>query len=162
MNKKTISLAISAGLLLGLCTYACYRLLSPVLPHSSTSRFLTAQLQVKDLILTVDLADNDLSRYQGLSNRPAMDEMHGMYFIFDAPTRPSFIMRDMLFALDIIWIVNNRIIQIDKNLLPPTATAGVPIVVSPAQPITHVLEVNGGWSDRHNIQVGDTVVLKVE
>lgn len=162
MSKKTIYLAISAGLLLGLSGYACYRLLKPVPAPPPKPMSSTPQLQVRDLILTVDLADDDRSRYQGLSNRAAMDEMHGMYFIFDAPVQSGFIMRDMLFALDILWIKNNLIVQIDKNLLPPNATGGVPIVVYPVEPITHVLEVNGGWSDRHSIQVGDPVVLKVE
>ncbi len=54
----------------------------------------------------------------GISN-PSYDV--GMLFVFDAPSTRCVWMKDMQFALDIIWLDKNKAItHIEKNVLPGT------------------------------------------
>ncbi len=86
----------------------------------------------------------------------------GMLFDFVATQtvgKKQFWMIDMQFNLDMIWIANNKIIGIDKNVpAPPLGTPEekLPRYPSPG-PIEYALEVNTGWSDAHDIKIGDAV-----
>lgn len=77
----------------------------------------------------------------------------GMLFVFPEDCRPSFWMKNVKFALDMIWLDRNkRIIQINENV--PTCT-----IVCDAVPATrdcrYVLEVNAGFTDQNKIKLGD-------
>jgi len=74
---------------------------------------------------------------------------------------PVFWMKDMLIAIDIIWIDNDKIIQIDKNVQPPkTGVKDNDLAkYKPDNPIDYVLEVNGGYSDKNDIKEGDGVEI---
>ena len=95
----------------------------------------------------------------GLSGRPALTDNQGMLFDFGAgtSTEPSFWMKDMLFDLDLVWIKNNTIIGITKNVPAPKTSTGQLPVYSPPAPVDAVLEVNAGWTDSHEIQTGTTI-----
>ena len=101
------------------------------------------------------LANDEQSRIQGLSDRPSLEGEKGMLFVFENKAYKSFWMKRMNFPLDIIWIVDNEIIKIDKNLAPegdnPTKR------YYSGEDVNFVLEVNGGFSDQKNIRVGDTI-----
>ena len=104
----------------------------------------------------MEVADTGAKRHQGLSGREVMGEDEGMLFVFEDYTGTSFVMRGMLFPLDIIWIKDNAVVGCSQNLPAPKAGES-PVVVSPAEPVNYVLEVNGGWCERNNIQGGDKV-----
>src|SRR3989338_3180334 len=53
--------------------------------------------------IKVDLALTMLEQAQGLSGREVLGENEGMLFVFDTPGKYSFWMKDMKFAIDIIW-----------------------------------------------------------
>ena len=63
----------------------------------------------------------------------------------------------MLFPIDIIWIQDNYIIAIEKNVPIPTGDQqNIPQYRSP-QPVNYVLEVNAGFTDKTNIAIGNEV-----
>jgi uncharacterized membrane protein (UPF0127 family) len=68
-------------------------------------------------------------------------------------------MKGMLFPLDIIWINNQQIVQIDENIPSPENINDTPLVISSRQPVEWVLEVNAGFAAVNSIKVGDRVVL---
>jgi uncharacterized membrane protein (UPF0127 family) len=72
-------------------------------------------------------------------------------------------MKDMRFAIDIIWIDDEKIVQIDKAIQPPEE--GTPdeelILYTVNQPIDYVLEVNAGFVEKNNIEKGDPVDLSL-
>lgn len=104
--------------------------------------------------IAVDVADTEATREQGLSGRATLAENHGMLFFFDAPGRPGFWMKDMLFSIDIIWISKDwTVIDITKNLSPDT----YPNAFSPAAEAQYVLEVPAGFADIHHIQIGQSL-----
>ncbi|MDQ3018470.1 MAG: DUF192 domain-containing protein [bacterium] len=111
--------------------------------------------------LTIELRDTDTERAQGLSGRSRLEQDHGMLFDFTntAYKRPAFWMKNMEFNIDIIWIKDNKIIGIAKNIPAPKTDTEKLLTYSPPSDIDYVLEVNAGWSDAHNITIGESITL---
>ena len=90
--------------------------------------------------------------YLGLSNRRELPEGRGMLFFMPGKEVQTFCMRGMRIPLDLIWVSDGQVAGITRKV-PPTFPDNLP---SPA-PVTHVLEVPGGFADRHGIKTGDRV-----
>lgn len=111
-------------------------------------------LSIAGQSLSVAYANTEASREQGLSYTDKLGSDQGMLFIFEEVVSPSFWMKDMNYPLDIIWIDKNKnVIGITKDIKPST----YPEKFSPPSEVLYVLEVNSGFSDLHNINVGDIV-----
>lgn len=108
--------------------------------------------------LMVEIVNSDESRSKGLSGRPSLAEDQGMLFDFTNSEyrRPNFWMKDMKFDIDIIWINNNEIVGITDYVPATYNNVNLP-TYSPPKDITHVLEVNSGWTERNNVNVGDKI-----
>jgi len=119
-------------------------------------------IQIGTLTLKITLAETQEKRQQGLSSVASLAQDTGMLFIFEKKgVTPSFWMKGMLIPIDIIWIKDGKISQIDKNIQPPdkyTPDAGLKLY-KPGAPIDYVLEVNAGMADKNNLKVGDKVDL---
>lgn len=103
----------------------------------------------------VEIASHPDSQYQGLSDREKICSDCGMLFVFDKSLPKTFVMRRMKFPLDIIWINNDKIIKIDKNLPPEGET---PTYKYDSNGIVDkVLEVNAGISDKYEFKIGDSI-----
>lgn len=112
--------------------------------------------------IQVQVAKTQDQRTKGLSGVSSLDKNSGMLFVFDTKkVNPAFWMKDMLIPLDMIWISNNKIVKIDKDI--PAPALGTPnnklTVYSPGQPVDYVLEVNAGFSNLNNLSVGSSVDL---
>ncbi len=128
----------------------------------SSSKYVK-QLDINSKILNVELAVTDKQKQQGLSNRSKLNDDAGMLFDFtkDANNTPGFWMKEMNFNLDLIWIKDNVIISINQNVAAPdikTPLNQLPVFYPPSE-IDYVLEVNGNWSQKNNVRVGDKVKL---
>lgn len=119
-------------------------------------------IQIGTLTLKITLADTQEKRQRGLSGVASLPQDEGILFIFEKKgVMPPFWMKGMLIPIDIIWIKDNKVSQIDKNIQPPdkyTPDAGLKLY-KPSQPIDYVLEVNAGFADKNNLKVGDKVDL---
>jgi hypothetical protein len=104
--------------------------------------------------LTVELARTPEEQVRGLSGRPGLKPGHGMLFVYDRPHPVSIWMKDMRFALDIIWIRAGRIVAIEKHASPLTPQGPERVYTATAD---LVLEVPAGFADRQKIRVGDSV-----
>ena len=121
-----------------------------------------SEVKINGITIPVEVAKTDVQRRNGLSNRDSLPEGEGMFFEFtQKDVKPPFWMKDMRFAIDILWINDNKIVQIDKNVQPPeTGTTDDKLILYiPNQPIDYVLEVAAGFSDENNIKIGDIVDL---
>jgi uncharacterized protein len=116
-------------------------------------------VKINETIIPVELADNNLTRRLGLSNRESLDEDKGMLFIMPSRGLASFWMKDMNFPLDIIWIDGSKIVNLSSNL--PPAGSEPDVSYSSIHPINYVLEVNAGFIEENNIKVGDTVFFNI-
>lgn len=81
-----------------------------------------------------------------------------MLFVFSKPGVYKFWMPDMYFAIDIVWIADGKIAAIHKRA-PPMLDMQNPIFYSPPKPVQYVLELNGGFAEKHNIEAGDSVTI---
>ena len=120
-----------------------------------------AELCSNETRIRVLVADTPQERAAGLSGYDGLPEDTGMLFVFPEPRQPSFWMKGMEFALDIIWIADGRVVQIDASVLPaPKDTPDDQLPrYRPDEPITHVLELSAGSADRLGITVGDRIAL---
>ena len=139
--------------------------LSPLPSYSKNTPAVqeTKNVTIENAVIKVEIADSDLKRRKGLSGRTNLAEDDGMLFVItDSKSTPTFWMKDMKIAIDIIWIKEGKIIQIDKNVAPPTAgTSDKNLkLYSPKTAVDYVLEVNSGYSDLNNIKVGDSVLIE--
>lgn len=106
----------------------------------------------------VEIANDQNSRAKGLSERTFLQSNQGMLFIFPEPGIYSFWMKDMNFALDIIWLdENKKIIGIEENV-PPLENSAKPKFYLPPEPVKYVLEVNAGLIEKYNIQAQNSKI----
>src|SRR3989344_4750666 len=124
---------------------------NPSLANTSPS------VRIGEVPIPVELADTPEKITQGLSDRTNLDSNTGMIFVFAKPTQTPFWMYHMNFPLDFIWIKDNKVVQLDENIPPPSQTSPIPKVITPRQSVDKVLEVNAGFIAKHDIKVGDDV-----
>jgi len=107
--------------------------------------------------LTVEMVSLQQDVEQGLSDRSSMPPDRGMLFVFkDAQTR-SFWMQRMHFPLDILFIRNNTVVEMARNLPPPATPAEPPATYNTKETADRVLEINAGQSEAYGLQVGSTI-----
>lgn len=114
--------------------------------------------KIGDTNIKVEVANDSAKRQKGLGGRDSLAANTGMLFIFEKPLKPQFWMKNVEFPLDIIWIRDNKVVDIIKNAAVPEPGAldeTLPRYV-PNQEIDMVLEVNAGFVDSKGIKNGDT------
>lgn len=104
----------------------------------------------------VDVSDTPFLRSRGLSRRESLGENESMLFIFNSPGSYGFWMKDMKFAIDIVWIHGDKIVGFAENLQPePEKTVFGLTTYYPPEAVDRVLEVNAGTVARSGFKVGD-------
>lgn len=95
-------------------------------------------------------------RQQGLSNVSTLGDNSGMLFVFEQPGLHSFWMKDTLVPLDIVWISNNKIVDIQT--MPVEGNPENPTMsYLPKSPANSALEVPAGAAK--NWQIGQSVSI---
>lgn len=124
------------------------------LRSASVGDLKTVLVTIRNKIVEAQIADNLITRKQGLSSRAGLGENQGMLFVYNEPGSYSFWMKDMNFPIDIIWIDENyKIVDISKNVSPST----FPQTFQSSNPAKYIIEVNANWSDVNFIKIGDLV-----
>jgi len=107
-------------------------------------------------VVKVEIADTTAARELGLMYRNHLAEDAGMIFVFPAPDRLSFWMKNTEIPLDMIFAdASGKIVGIVENAVPYSEK---PLGVDTAS--LYVLEVNGGFALRHNVTPGDTLKFR--
>lgn len=119
----------------------------------------SAHITIKDTTITAEVCASISKRQKGLSGHTPLTDTTGMLFIFAQPQKEMFWMKDMTFPIDIIWISNNVVVDVTKNLPIPTSTLAIP-TASPSTPASMVLEVSAGMIEKLGISVGDAVRIE--
>ncbi|MDP2641812.1 MAG: DUF192 domain-containing protein [bacterium] len=113
-------------------------------------------IRVNDTEIRVEVAETLESRQTGLSGREFLPEGTGMLFVFEDLARHGFWMKDMNFAIDIIWTDGEgRVVDIAKEVSPDT----FPEVFYPKQLAKYVLELNAGDAEKFGIDTGVKLYL---
>jgi len=115
--------------------------------------FHTAQIQIENETLDVEIAETAQQLGKGLRFRETLAENAGMLFVFPKPQRLSFWMKDASIPLSIAFIQpDGKIVQIRK--MQPYDETPVP---SLSDAVTYALLVNQGWFERHGISAGTVI-----
>jgi hypothetical protein len=112
-------------------------------------------------LATVDVrvADTFEKRYTGLSNTDSLADGDGMLFVHGNAGTHSYVMRDMAFSLDILFIApNGTITTIHHAERPPADTPNSELTEYRGYG-QYVLEVPYGYTNRTGIDEGDTVEI---
>lgn len=140
MSKNTsrrITQLIVAGaiVLIGLSFWAVARTISSdgetVVLHGATYQ--------------VEVADTPEARAAGLSGRPRLGSNQAMLFVFDKDDYHTFQMKDMQFAVDIVWLdAQKRVVHIERDVQPDSSPHKV---YKPARRARYVLELAAGQAE---------------
>lgn len=159
MHRRTLGLVATASaiaLLVAVAVAADPTLL--IMGYETTTvEAVDAETNASLASVEVRVADNLVKQYVGLSATADLPADSGMLFVHDDPAERAYVMRDMAFELDIIFVDSDGTITAIHEAEPET------------QPLTryrgtgrYVLEVPRGWSDRNGITPGDRLVFDVE
>ena len=98
----------------------------------------------------VEVADDANERAKGLMFRQEMPLSEGMLFVYDAPRRPSFWMKNTLIPLDMVFAdATGTVTRVHANAVPGDLTP-----VDGGEDVMFVLELNGGLAARLGIAPG--------
>lgn len=114
-------------------------------------------LYINNNEIKVEIADDPLEQQQGLMNREYLEENSGMLFIFTEEEKKSFWMKNTLIPLDIVFISGDYLIN-DIYSVQPCETDECELFSADAK---YVLEVDEGYCEENNINVGDFVDLSL-
>ena len=106
--------------------------------------------------LTVELATTADERTRGLSGRESMPRDAGMLFDLGTTQNTSFWMKDMRFALDMVWVTEDkRIAGVTEDVQPQPGTPDNQLrLYPPPVPVRYVLELNAGVAAERGLAAG--------
>ncbi len=129
---------------------------------AADSTALPKPTEIKSVVIggqtiSVELAITKEEQVQGLANREAIPENHGMLFVYPNYQMSGFWMKGMQFPLDIIWIKDERIVGW-VSAQPVSASEELEIYYPP-EPVDKVLELNFSLVEKNNWQIGEKVIF---
>jgi uncharacterized membrane protein (UPF0127 family) len=100
--------------------------------------------------VAVEIADDDREQAAGLMHRTLAGDGEGMLFVFPGAARRAFWMRNTPASLDLLFLSPElRLVAVVPNAEPMSDR-----VLSPKAQAQYVLEVRGGFTERHGVTLG--------
>lgn len=110
------------------------------------------RVTLKNVSLLAEVVDSSETREQGLSGRKDIPLNHAMLFLFEKPDYYGIWMKEMQFPIDIFWIKNGVVVDLEENVQP-----SYPLYIyRPDVPAEMVLETRAGLAKINGITIGDT------
>lgn len=119
----------------------------------NTNKIDHVTLKNKKIILSV--ADTEKKIEQGLMFVDKITENEGMIFLFKVPDYKIFWMKNMKIPLDILFIYNNKIVKIYKEV--PECKNYPCETYESKYKVDSVLELKSGFCKKFNVKAGDKV-----
>jgi uncharacterized membrane protein (UPF0127 family) len=165
MNKFKLIVAILIAIFITILIFANFQIgqisqnKTKKLEEIYYVKVISKENSIEKATFDVSIADTPDERMLGLMFVKSMPENKGMYFIFDEVNDSGFWMKNCEIPLDIIYIGSaNEIVDISENAQ-PCRTANCE-VFKPSTKYQYVLEIKGGLSQKLNIKIGDSVLLR--
>ena len=114
----------------------------------------SAEVKIGNSRITVKIAKTVDEKYKGLSDRKKLAENEGMLFLHQRMDSHEYVMRNMNFDLDFIFIRDKDIVDIAKNV-----SKDYKGVIKGATMYNKVLEMPGGWTSKNNIKLGGEIMI---
>lgn len=111
---------------------------------------------IKNTPILLGFALTEGERVRGLSGQQNLAENQGLLFVFDQESIWGIWMKDMKFAIDVIWLDNSfKIVDLRSDFRPDS----FPETAVPKLPAKYVLEIRANFAQKHEINIGD--ILKI-
>jgi uncharacterized membrane protein (UPF0127 family) len=129
--------------------------------RSGSNGFRQVNVLVNGVVLVADIAATDEQMTRGLSVKDSLNENEAMLFVFDEEGEHTFVMKNMKFPIDIIWIdADKTVVHIEHNLQPCSSGLFCP-TYKPNDDSLYVLETVGGFAERHDVVKGTMVEFEL-
>jgi len=116
----------------------------------------TIPVTLAGIPVLASVADTMSTRIKGLSGTPYLPDGVVKLFAFGVAGPHSIWMKDMNYSIDIIWIAEEgEIVHIEENVSPDT----FPQSFSSPIPAWFVVEAAAGFVAKHDVQVGEELVI---
>ncbi len=120
-----------------------------------------SQIEIHGRTFNLELALDNRTRYQGLSDRSEIPSDGGMLFVFPYPRQTYFVMRRCLVPIDIIFLDSQGyIVQTHQMTVEPYDTPERELTRYPSvYPTQFVIELKGGTLDDLPLSKGEQIEL---
>lgn len=120
--------------------------------------YQTTSVRIGGQDFTLDIADTADKKALGLGQRDVLPPGKGMVFAYSNPGDLCFWMKDMRFAIDIIWLDSaKQVVTIESSLRPES----YPQTYCPGKPAQYVIEIPAGAASQAGLKLGDTVAISL-
>ncbi len=117
---------------------------------------VTSPMQIAGVAVEASVAKTWPERIKGLSGTPYLPERVAKVFVFDAAGFHSIWMKDMLYAIDILWVDEaGKVVHIVQDARPDS----YPEIFIPEVPAMYVIEVRTGFVEAYDISINSVVTL---
>ena len=117
--------------------------------------FKTKKIKLGKKTITVEIADTNSKRTQGLMNRKKLKKDNGMLFIFNNEDYRRFWMKKTFIPLDIAYFSKKKILLEIYQAKPIKSIKQKSIPQYPSKnKAMYVLEMNQGWFKQNKIKAG--------
>ena len=133
-------------------------LMLAAISHFSNRDKNITQVVLKGRTFQIEIADEPTKWQQGLSFKTHLADDEGMLFIYPEKNQPEFWMKDMNFAIDLLWIDNQTIVGWEKDMQVSDSDQSAGLIKYQApQSIDKALEIPAGSIKQLGIEIGDQV-----
>ena len=128
---------------------ALFAMLAPTIFY----RAPTAELQVGNHKVSLEIAETDATRTKGLGGRKSLAADKGMLFVFTEAGKQCFWMKGMRFPLDMVFVSHTKqVVHIESNVSPRTYPKSFC-----ADDTQYVIELNAGRAKALGLHSGQTL-----
>lgn len=107
--------------------------------------------------INAEVVESPIDKEKGLSGRPCIQANQGMLFVYSKSGYYSYWMKDMKFAIDIIWIsTDHKTAGVERNVEPSTYPASR-FINDKQHPAQYVLELKANRSTSLGMTLGTPV-----
>jgi uncharacterized membrane protein (UPF0127 family) len=119
----------------------------------------TPMIEINGHIFNLYLAETSQDQAIGLAKYNKLEQNQGMLFLFDKGDFYSFWMKDMKFPIDIIFIQDNKVVDV-FNSVPVWPNENLPVYTTKTK-ANKVLEINAGLANQYKIKIETIVNIKL-
>lgn len=120
---------------------------------------ITAEAEIGDQVIQLEVARTSAQQQQGLMHRPALPDDRGMLFPFEPPRSIRFWMKDTPQPLDMVFLLDGEVKSVIANV-PPCTTQPCP-TYGPGTSVNQVIELRSGRAAELGLKPGDRVNIRL-
>mgnify|MGYP006287767277 FL=1 len=127
--------------------------------EQTTVTFVDGENDTTLATVEVNVSDSFDERYTGLSDHESLGEDEGMLFVHPREATHGYVMRDMAFPIDIVFVAENGTITTIHHATVPPEGEDSPTYEGYGK---YVVEIPYEYTIEHGIEVGDRVEIPEE